>query len=152
MATSLAQARMEPLDCATCPGSIGNTPQSDLSEGAGVPQSPQPATLSFHMTARWCFQNWPIGVRAPDPEQNVCGRAVRDPCHWARCSGTGTRPTPTSETQAPSGGLKAGTPDTHSECNRAPASWPRVVASDSLGHCHLHEHLQRGVLFPGGQA
>lgn len=108
---------------------------------------------SFHTTPRWCLQNWPTGVRAPDPRAAcVGGGPWETPATGPGGPTQAPRPTPTLETQAPSGGPTAGTPDTRSERDRAPASWPHVVASDSLGHRHLHEHLQRGVLFPGGQA
>lgn len=35
-------------------------------------------------------------------------------------------------------------------CSRHPA--PSSAHTDLLGHHHFHEHLQRGVLLPGGQA
>lgn len=75
-----------------------------------------------------------------------------DPGHWARWSDTGTQADSHFRDTGALWGPDCRDPDTRSERDRAPASWPHVVASDSLGHRHLHEHLQRGVLFPGGQA
>lgn len=106
------------------PGPSATRPQSDLSEGADVPQGPQPATLSFHTTARWCLQSWLTGVRALDPERHVWGRAIRDPCRWARRSAQAPRPTPTSETTGTLRGPEGRGPCHTPECSRAPRPSP----------------------------
>lgn len=66
---------------------------------------------SFHTTPRWCLQNWPTGVRAPDPRAAcVGGGPWETPATGPGGPTQAPRPTPTLETQAPSGGPTAGTP------------------------------------------